>query len=81
MHHSAVSYLTSTPFRAFPNPTSGILAIESDIPVENAVFYDITGRILFQSNGNIFNISALPDGLYILEINRSTRMKILKSTR
>lgn len=81
MHHSAVSYPTSTPFRAFPNPTSGILTIESDIPVENAVFYDITGRILFQSNGNIFNISALPDGLYILEINRNTRMKILKSTR
>lgn len=81
MHHTGVPQRETPAFRVFPNPTSGQLTIDSDIPVESAVFYDITGRILQQSDGKNTNISALPDGLYILEINHNTRIKILKSTR
>ena len=81
MHHSGVPQREMPAFRVFPNPTSGPLTIESDIPVEGVVLYDITGRILHQSYRNNININALPDGLYILEINHNTRIKILKSTR
>lgn len=81
MHHTGVPQRQTPAFRVFPNPTPGPLTIESDIPVESAVLYDITGRIVHQSCRNNIHINALPDGLYILEINHNTRIKILKSTR
>lgn len=81
MHSSSITNPKITSFRAFPNPTSKLITIESDIPVRQAAIYDLTGRIVYQTTENKINVSTLPDGLYILEINYLTRFKILKSTR
>lgn len=80
-HPSSITNLTVSACKVFPNPTSGSLTIDSETPIEHAAFYDITGRLVYQTAGDNLNICTLPDGLYILEINQLKRIKIVKSAR
>ena len=50
----------------FPNPSSGIIDVESDLDIEQIKIYDLTGRYLF-STGKL-NIKISQKGTYFLKI-------------
>jgi len=77
-HESGTPNLSRTILRAYPNPTIGPLTIDRDIPVELVVVYDLFGRVLLRSSGPNIHLGDLPDGMYILEINRQQQIKIVK---
>lgn len=77
-HESGTPSLSRTILRAYPNPTSGPLTIDTDSPVELVVVYDLFGKVLLRSSGPNIHLGDLPDGMYILEINRQQQIKIVK---
>lgn len=63
----------------FPNPTTSLLNIRSEkLVIREVRILDISGRTLFKTNHNIIDLSALPSGIYLVEINHSIRKKVVK---
>jgi hypothetical protein len=61
--------------RCVPNPTSGVFAI--GLPMQNATIkmYNAIGvEVTFVKKQNEINISALPTGLYIVQVSDGKRM-------
>ena len=82
MHHASVPSGHTPAFSIYPNPTENILHIRSEYnPVESVVVYDMFGKLLLHSHDNILHLESLPNGVYILEINHSTRIKAVKVGR
>lgn len=74
-------------FTLFPNPTSGIFELRADnLPEEgvNIALFSVEGRLLrilpLGSAGNLIDVSSLPTGIYIVEIQRidGTRLAMRK---
>ena len=69
-----VSDFTSIPpnekfeYVIYPNPTSDILSIQSNAPVQFEI-YDLQGRLLISDQGNSVDVSALSNGQYLIMIN------------
>ncbi len=63
----------------FPNPTSGLVQIQSPVSMQSILVFDITGKQLLQQEPNSrtdeINISHLPQGLY--QIHVQTEMGVL----
>lgn len=59
-----------TMMKVFPNPTTGEFQIESDNLIKKMTIFAIDGRTLLEINNSqkSFNISNLPNGIYILKI-------------
>lgn len=55
-------------FRFYPNPTTGLITLESPAEI-NTSFYDLSGRLLFQSSDKELDLSSLPAGAYVLQIS------------
>ena len=65
--------------KIYPNPTSGILRIESSDFIEEMIIYTSGGRIikqLIQPNGDI-DISEAEPGIYFIKIIREGELKTL----
>jgi hypothetical protein len=68
----------------YPNPTSSIFSIESDLEIKSATIYDTTGKqvIVFKNQKQVFDISSLKNGIYFVEIettdNKINIEKIVK---
>jgi hypothetical protein len=66
-----------------PNPTSGRLTIESEVPVEQVQIYDgISGNLVNVAEGKDLDISGMPNGVYLLKVSRGgvlTTMRIVKN--
>lgn len=52
----------------YPNPTSGVINIKSDVNVDHVYVFDATGKILISSKGNTANMSNLNRGVYFMRI-------------
>lgn len=66
----------------YPNPTSSIVNIEIDSPIESIYLSDCTGRIFNQLYGKTIDLSGLPNGMYFLSIKTKDTViqrKILKN--
>lgn len=68
--------------KAYPNPTADILFVEGIAKVESVHLYSLAGREFAVSytlltNGLQLNVSALPQGFYLLQVNNQT-IKIQK---
>ena len=56
----------------YPNPTGGILTVESSSPIREITVYDLSGRVVVEAQ-NIapqqyaINVSSLQNGLYLLK--------------
>ena len=67
----------------FPNPSSGILNIETDVlPVNsNLRVFSINGRLLFEAITNgprmQFNFADLPQGMYFVQCGELSKKLIL----
>lgn len=55
-------------FVVYPNPASSVLNIRANSEILNVTVYDITGRSLIQQTDDIVNVSNLPNGLYIIQV-------------
>lgn len=55
-------------FSIYPNPTKGLIEIQSSIAVKNVSIYNSTGRLIRQFNTSRIDISNLETGLYLVEI-------------
>ncbi len=58
----------------FPNPTSDLLTITSNEPIEKIEIYDLTGKLLFvqeeqPSDNVIVNLEHLHSGIYMVQIS------------
>ncbi len=67
----------------YPNPTSGLLQIDLGTNDNTAVqidALDLCGRILKRAYGTQIDLSDLENGIYIIEINHTSRKKIIKTS-
>jgi photosystem II stability/assembly factor-like uncharacterized protein len=66
----------------YPNPTSGVLQINSETPILNWQLFDMSGRVLLTGKDSTLNISHLSSGLYQIRVQypdgRISVMKLLK---
>ena len=71
-------------FSVYPNPTSGIINIQSKENIQKAELFDINGRLIFTKTSNSqMNISKLSVGVYMLKVltenGKSSTKKIIKN--
>lgn len=62
---------TTPDLRLYPNPTYGLIHIESNSIIKTAVVYDLSGRIVKEINSNTIkeiNISKFSNGVYVLQL-------------
>jgi len=65
---------------ALPNPTVGELKIEKAgqiIENEKIEVFNLNGKLVLLPNTNPFNVSALPEGIYVVRVNGET-VKVVK---
>ena len=69
----------------YPNPTSGVLNIshDSNFELSSVKVYDMTGHLikenLYFRNQNLFDVSELPSGFYILKLVSSSGQSVNKT--
>lgn len=83
---SAIAENTVQGITLYPNPTTGIVYLNSDIqPVKEVQVFDMTGKMLFRQYGgdNNFSIdlSAYDAGIYILSITTATGVETKKAIK
>ena len=61
----------------YPNPTTGLLTIKTE-DFSSAMVYDLTGRLLKQSQQPILDLHALPQGLYVVKVFDKTGNSIIR---
>lgn len=56
--------------QVWPNPVSDELHLQSELPVERVVLYDLQGRVVLERQGDVssLGLTSLPQGLYLLRI-------------
>ncbi|HET8810524.1 MAG TPA: T9SS type A sorting domain-containing protein [Flavobacteriaceae bacterium] len=79
----STNQLENRSFAVFPNPVKNVLSVESNSVIERIVIYDIAGKkaLSFVKKSASYDISALQNGIYFLEIvsdQGSVFKKILK---
>jgi len=69
--------------KIFPNPSTGLLNIETEKTIEQVRIYSMQGQMLLKSEGTTIDISPLEVGSYILDVrlsdNHSYRSKVLRN--
>ncbi len=65
----------------YPNPTSGIININTNAQIVNIEVTDITGKVIYIGNTNSIDISTQPNGVYFIKVQTEDGIitrKILK---
>jgi len=62
----------------YPNPTKGILTIQSESSFESAVLLNTNGQVLLKTTEKSINIEAYPNGVYFLKVNTNEGIKTIK---
>lgn len=66
----------------YPNPTNGLITIESEEPIKIMAIYNLTGQLIISkqnvTNENFINIENLENGIYFLKINDTSTYKVIK---
>lgn len=72
---SVKSFCDKTGITIFPNPTSGILNIQSIKKNDQIIILDITGRKMYEPNAvNQLDLRSLSRGFYFLQIMRTNKV-------
>ena len=61
----------------YPNPTSGLVYVESASPIQGVTIRNMLGEIMQETTLKTIDVSAYPDGIYLVEI-RTKMLKIVK---
>jgi|GEM_PF-3417998 len=70
-----------TTITIYPNPTEGLIQIQTIETVLGVQIYDLAGRLVFESNNKTFNISSLPVGIYTLRIRTENGLTITRVSK
>ena len=68
--------------KIYPNPTNGLIQIESDYKINCIEVIDNAGKSLFETNKNIIDINGLDKGIYVLKISSNNEQifkKVIKN--
>lgn len=71
------SLLTSST-SVYPNPTTGLLHIQSAEKIQNIRIYTLSGETILETNSNALSIENLPAGMYFLSIITNTKTETIK---
>jgi hypothetical protein len=72
---NSISETIKTSFKVFPNPTEGLISIDSDKKSLNFVIYNSLGKVVKQNNTDL---SDLENGIYIINADGHTEKVIVK---
>ena len=61
-----------------PNPTRGLLNIESNEPIEVIKIYTLNGLLIKETTNSLVNVSELESGLYIVVISNKFKNRVVK---
>ena len=64
--YSSIEELMEAVSAIFPNPTDGLLHIQTDLPDFRFLLYDISGKLLISNKEKELNLSNYPSGIYLL---------------
>lgn len=59
---------TKNTVAVYPNPTNGIVKIDSELPIEKVLVFQMNGQLVLESKQSKFDLSALPSNVYVLKI-------------
>ena len=62
----------------YPNPSSDLIFIKNISEDSKLDLFNSSGRKILSQKGNQINISSFPSGIYILNVNESKRVKLVK---
>lgn len=60
---------TKNTFKLYPNPTSGIVTVQSETAIKNITIYNQIGQLISNQNDTQIDLSNAPSGIYILHID------------
>lgn len=71
---------TENGIRVYPNPTDGVLHIESDEPVTSLTLNDMAGHLVSKAEGKCetLDLSSVNTGMYLLTVNTQNSQKTSK---
>lgn len=72
---SSITEHTTTHFRLYPNPTTGLLSVTSTSPIQ---VLNIFGQVVLQTTETELDLSAYPRGVYFIRTEEGTRKVVLK---
>ncbi len=64
-------------FSIYPNPTTGVIIIDSEQEFERVIVRNVLGEIIKESNTNRIDLSNQPNGIYFVEVV-TDKLKIVK---
>ncbi|MBV8326937.1 T9SS type A sorting domain-containing protein [Chryseobacterium sp.] len=66
----------------YPNPTKGEISIKADKNIKSSSIFDVSGKLLLQTDHETANISSLPKGTYLIKVvfadGTSSTRKVIK---
>jgi hypothetical protein len=73
-----LSIRTTGSLKAYPNPTPGLITISNEPAMDKIQVFDLYGRLVLQPYTNPFDMSALPEGVYVIKVNDKTVRVVVK---
>lgn len=67
-NNTSAKTLHNTAIQVYPNPTTGVLNIKTDVAIEKVYVYDVYGNVLMHATSNTIDISTLNTGMYIIKV-------------
>jgi hypothetical protein len=74
---NSINNFLSDKFEIYPNPTSGIVHIKTDLKIDNIEVVDNSGHFILQTEGAILDFSSFKSGTYLVRIH-SDKHEIIK---
>ena len=72
LNHTAEDFSN---FKIYPNPTNGILTISGLQGEAHCTLFDVSGKLIFKNSSlESINISEIPRGIYLLEVNSNNKI-------
>ncbi len=73
---ASISEVSSMNFEVYPNPTSDVLTVSSEVENGTIMVHDLIGKVVLSqninSNLNVLNVSELPKGVYLVTVSNGT---------
>lgn len=62
----------------YPNPTSGLVRIESEVPVESWMLRSMHGQVVAKGVGGVVELGELPAGVYLMEVELVNGLRVVE---
>lgn len=73
---SNINEVNTNDIQILPNPTTGIIIINSPQKIDNAEVFNNMGQLIMTSYKSQIDLSAFPNGLYYVEITNKNKQKV-----